>query len=188
MDKIVLVEPETPENTGFIARLASNYKADLRLIKPEFNLKEARETAANAQNKLREARIFQSTEKAVEDIDFIVGTKPGKGITVKEFQPRENTSVMIGRESRGLSNRELELCDATVHINPPGYSSLNQSHAAAIMLHELSKTSEEGLGKEQKKALSSKLEGLDKLRELVLRGSPTGKEFNRLMGELEKQE
>ncbi|PSH00884.1 MAG: hypothetical protein BRC30_01170 [Nanohaloarchaea archaeon SW_7_46_7] len=35
MKAVVLVEPEIPENTGFIARLADNYDAELRIVKPE---------------------------------------------------------------------------------------------------------------------------------------------------------
>ncbi|WP_414837012.1 RNA methyltransferase [Candidatus Nanohalococcus occultus] len=133
MKAIVLIEPEIPENTGFIARLSANFGYQLRIVNPEFNIEEARSTAKNAQKQLRDAKIFDSAEKAVEDLDYIVGTKPGRGNSLHEFEPRENTSIMIGRESSGLSNKELELCDCTVYIPTSGHSSLNQSHATAVI-------------------------------------------------------
>lgn len=187
MKTIILVEPEIPENTGFIARLADNYDAELRIVEPEFQLDEARNTATNAQQKLRDARIYETVEKAVEGLDQVLGTKPGKGIPVKQFQPRENTSIMIGRESSGLSNSELEKCDAVVHIDVPGYTSLNQSHATAIVLHQLSESEKSSIGKQQKQTLEKFL-GNGKLKELVLRASPTVDEFNRLMGELKEMD
>ncbi|MFB6115303.1 MAG: RNA methyltransferase [Candidatus Nanohalobium sp.] len=183
MEAIVLVEPEIPENTGFIARLADNYGAELRVVNPGFQLEEARKTATNAQQKLRDTKIYSTVDAAVEGLDQVVGTKPGRGLPVKGFEPRENTSVMIGRESSGLSNEELGKCDAVVHIDVPGYSSLNQSHATAILLHELSSSSSRSLKEDQKKTLESFV-GEGKVEELILRGSPTRKEFDRLMGEL----
>ena len=183
MNAVILVEPEIPENTGFIARLVDNYSAELRIVNPGFQLDEARETATNAQEKLREAKIYETVKEATEGLEQVIGTKPGRGLPVKQFEPRENTSVMIGRESSGLSNEELDLCDAVVHIDLPGYSSMNQSHATAIILHELSESRSEALEQEQKEALTEFI-GDGKIKELLLRGSPTQEEFNRLMGEI----
>lgn len=185
MDKIVLVEPEVPENTGFTARLADNYQAELRLVNPDFNLEEAKKTASNAQQKLRETEIFDEVEKAVEDLDQVVGTKPGKGIPVEKFEPRKNTSIMIGRESSGLTNEELELCDAVVHIDTPGYSSLNQSHATAIILHRFSESETEAITNEQREVLKETLRS-EKMIEIVMRASPRKDEFDRIIGELKE--
>lgn len=184
MESVILVEPEVPENTGFIARLADNYSTELRIVNPQFQLDKARKTATNAQEKLRNARIYDEAEEAVKDLEQVVGTKPGKGLSSREFQPRENTSLMIGRESSGLTNQELDLCDATVHIETPGYRSLNQSHATAILLHQLTTEQEsESLSNQQKKALKQKTGG-GKLHELLLRSSPTREEYQELMGQL----
>ena len=90
MKTVVFVEPENPENLGFIARLAENFEFDIRLVNPEFNLQESRKTANNAQEKLRDARIFDSTDEAVKDLELVIGTKPGKGISSKKFNFREN--------------------------------------------------------------------------------------------------
>lgn len=156
MDKpsIILVEPEIPENTGFTARLAANYRYSLRIVDPEFNLKKARKTAKNSQEKLRNAKIFSNVKEAVEDLEYVAGTKPGRGQPLENFEPKQNTSLMIGRESSGLTNKELELCDTVLHLNVPGYSSLNQSHATAILLHSLSTADKkEGMEEKQKQKI-----------------------------------
>ncbi|MFB6193323.1 MAG: RNA methyltransferase [Candidatus Nanohaloarchaea archaeon] len=183
MKAAVLVEPEIPENTGSIARLAHNYGYQLRVVNPGFNLAEARKTAKNAQEKLRNAKIYESVEKAVEDLDYVAGTKPGKGVGLKEFTPRENTSIMIGRESSGLSNQELELCDTVIHIETSGYSSLNQSHATAVIMHQLSKTEKQGMNRKTRRHISNIINS-EILEELVLRSNPSQSEAEALIGEL----
>lgn len=184
MRKIILVEPEIPENTGSIARLAANFDCSLRIVNPGFNLEEARKTAKNAQDKLREAEIVESVEEAVEDLEFVVGTKPGKGISASDFTPRENTSVMIGRESSGLSNEELDRCDTVVHIDVPGYESLNQSHATAVVLSHLHDGEKKGIETGQKQKLRESVSD-DFLSDIILRASPSVKEAGRLIGILE---
>jgi len=182
MKKAVLVEPEIPENTGFVARLAANFYFQLRIVNPDFNLSEARKTAKNAQGKLREAEIYDSVKEAVEDLDFVVGTKPGRGQKLHRFTPRDNTSLMIGRESSGLTNEELEFCDAVVEIETSGYSSVNQSHAAAILFHKFNQSEGSGISSAQK----SKLEEIapPEVFEAVLRSNPTNQEAGRIIGEL----
>lgn len=187
MHTAILVEPEIPENTGFIARLAANFDFSLRLVNPDFNLEEARKTAKNAQKKLREARIFDSVEEAVEDLDYVVGTKPGRGKSLEEFEPSENTSVMIGRESSGLSNRELELCDAVVYIQTSGYNSLNQSHAAGILFYKLQSLENDG-GKGMTQGQIKKLGELlpESALEAVISSNPGRKEAGRIIGDLKE--
>lgn len=185
MHTAILVEPEIPENTGFIARLAANFEFTLRIVNPEFNLEEARKTAKNAQEQLRNAEIFDSVEEAVNDLDYVVGTKPGKGKAIEEFETSENTSVMIGRESSGLSNEELGLCDAVVHIETAGYSSLNQSHAAGILFHKLQsleETEEEGITQGQVEKLEQLLP--ESALEALVSSNPVRKEAGRIIGDL----
>lgn len=188
MKAIVLVEPEIPENTGFIARLAENFEFELRIVNPDFNLEEAKKTASRAQQKLREARIFSSTERAVEDLEFIAGTKPGRGSSLKEFDSRENTSLMIGRESSGLTNEELDLCDTVLHIETGEYESINQSHAAAIFMQRFYIGSEkQGISPKQKQFLENFIQ-TPVLKDLVLRSNPTKKELNHLIGQMKQSE
>lgn len=186
--KIVLVEPEIPENTGFIARLAANFDFELRIVNPEFNLSEARKTASRAQEKLREAEIFDSAEEAVSDLDYVIGTKPGRGRPVKELEPGKDVSVMIGRESSGLTGEELDLCDTTVHISTGEYSSINQSHAAAIILHQIHGNAEDEkvLQSGQKKVLAEELP--ESVMEKVLESLPSFEEANAMIGDLKEGE
>jgi TrmH family RNA methyltransferase len=184
MNTLILVEPEIPENTGFIARLCENFEFDLRIINPDFNLEEARKTASNAQQKIRDVRIYEESSDAVEDLDFVVGTKPGKGTSLQSFEPKSNTSIMVGRESSGLTNEELELCDATVHIQTGSYDSLNQSHAASILMHRFFvESKEKGMNQDQIEVLDSFIQQ-PKLKELVLRSNPSEEELEHLIGQL----
>jgi TrmH family RNA methyltransferase len=181
---VVLIEPEVPENTGFIARLSANFDAELRIVNPDFNLSEAQKTASRAQEKLRKARIFDNVEEAVEDLEFVVGTKPGRGKSLESFEARKDTSLMIGRESSGLTNEELELCDAVVHIETASYSSLNQSHAAAILMHEFHKGEEKmGMTQGQKERLDEIIQ-TPELKDLVKRANPSREEVNSLIGQI----
>ncbi|MFB6190368.1 MAG: RNA methyltransferase [Candidatus Nanohaloarchaea archaeon] len=185
MRAAVVVRPEVPGNTGFIARLCENFDFSLRVVEPGFNLEKARKTASSAQESLRNAEIFDTVEDAVDDLDYVVGTKPGRGVEIDGLEPRNNTSVMIGPESSGLSNEELELCDSVVHIETGEYDSLNQSHAAAIVMHRLRDTSEVGMEEGQKQQLEQLLDS-DLLEELLLRANPSRGEMDRLLGDLHR--
>ncbi|MEF8880740.1 MAG: RNA methyltransferase [Candidatus Nanohaloarchaea archaeon] len=182
MRSIVLVEPEIPENTGFIARLCSNFNFKLRLVNPDFNLSECRSTAQNCQGILREAKIFDSLDEAIADLDFVVGTKPDKGLNCRDFEFRENTSIVLGRESSGLTNSELEICDSIVHIDAQGYSSLNLSHAAGILMYQASKVEDKNVDNDRLDAVESKTG--KNLRDLIARASPTDSEIDRVLSEL----
>ncbi|WEL23519.1 RNA methyltransferase [Candidatus Nanohalovita haloferacivicina] len=183
MKAVILVEPEIPQNTGSIARLAHNYDYQIRIVNPEFNLEKARKTAKNGQEKLRNAKIYDTVKEAVEDLEYVAGTKPGKGTGLKQFTPRKNTSIMIGRESSGLSNKELEMCDTVIHIETKKYNSLNQSHATAVIMHNLVETEEKGLNLDKKEYISSIVDSKI-LERLILRANPSESEANQLIGEI----
>lgn len=186
-EKVVLVEPEIPENTGFIARLAANFGYDLRIVDPDFNLSDARGTASRAQDKLRGAEIFDNVEEAVDDLDYVIGTKPGRGRKMDEVEPREGVSLMIGRESSGLTGDELEMCDAVVHISTSDYSSINQSHAAAVLFHHFhaEDAEEKVLESGQKEVLKGELP--DSVVEKLLESAPTREEANAMIGDLKSR-
>ena len=187
MRSAVIVEPEIPENTGFIARLCANFDFDLRIVNPEFNLEEAKKTASKAQEKLRTAKIFDSTEEAVEDLNFVVGTKPGRGSSLENFSPRKDTSIMIGRESSGLTNKELGLCDAVVHIQTEEYSSINQSHAAAIMMQNFYIGSREASKNSGSEEVLENFIQIPLLKELLKQANPSKDELNSLIGQMKDE-
>jgi len=135
MREIILVNPEKPKNTGFIARLSANFEYEIKIVNPEFNLEESRKTAKKAQDKLREAKIFSNLEKAIDEGKTTVATKMNRGKKLRKVEKKEDISVIIGRESSGMTNSEIQKCDELVHIETSDYSSLNQSHAAAVFMH-----------------------------------------------------
>lgn len=137
MNEIILVNPEKPGNTGFIARLCRNFDFEMKLVEPEFNLEDCRKTAKKAQDVLREARIFTNLDKALDEERIIIGSKMATGESIQNIKANQNVSLLVGRESSGLTNSELSKCDMTVHIETSDYSSLNQSHAASVMMHQI---------------------------------------------------
>lgn len=183
MRKAVVVEPEKPGNLGFIARLCANFDFGLRVVKPCFNLEECRKTASSAQETLRNVEIFDTLEEAVEDLEYVVGTKPGRGQSCKSFSWRENSSIMIGRESKGLSNEELELCDSVVHIPVGGYESLNQSHAAGILLYEAFETgTDQGLSSGLKSRFKAEFE--KEIAETIIEANPSDERAGKVYSQL----
>jgi TrmH family RNA methyltransferase len=93
-----------------------------------------------------------SFKEVLERFDLVVGTTaiPGgsRNITRDVVAPeaaakrilssRGSVCILFGRETTGLTNEELELCDMVISI-PTGtaYRTLNVSHAAAIILYTL---------------------------------------------------
>jgi len=66
-------------------------------------------------------------------------------INLKKGRKNRNSSetsigILIGRESSGLTNEEIRLCDFTVSIpTSKKYGTMNMSHATAIILYEIFK-------------------------------------------------
>jgi tRNA C32,U32 (ribose-2'-O)-methylase TrmJ len=125
-------------------------------------------------------------EEAIKDLEYVVGTKPGKGAPLKQFQPRKNMSIMIGRESSGLSNQELNQCDSTIHIETGKHSSLNQSHATAILLHHFHQKEKQKTDIQQLQAIQDEVGEIT--MKLLKRSSPTQQELNALIAETKKDE
>jgi len=150
---VILVEPEYAGNLGFIARVLKNFDGRrLIMVSPKCNIEEAYIYAAHARDVIESAIILDSYIEALSMVDFTVGTTSKVGgdynvlripITprmlagaVKNFTGE--VGIIFGRESRGLTNMELELCDLIVSIpSSRHYRALNISHAVAIILYEL---------------------------------------------------
>ncbi|WEU39652.1 MAG: RNA methyltransferase [Candidatus Odinarchaeum yellowstonii] len=152
--RVVLVEPESSGNIGSIARLMKNFGLKhLVLVNPlaEVN-EECVNFAAHGADIINNVKIVETLEKALEDTDLIIGTT---SISASDYNPirtclssyelynleftqKNVVALVFGRESRGLSNEELNQCDFTVTIPAePAYPTLNISHAASIIFYEL---------------------------------------------------
>ncbi len=150
---VVLVEPESPGNIGFVARAMKNFGIkDLILINPcEVNM-ETRSRAMHAWDVVKKARLVGGFDDIKNmNFDFIIGTTAKSwetSTTRASVTPRElaemlgeidaRIALVFGRESRGLTNAELRKCDIVLNIPTSNeYKSMNLSHAVAVVLYEL---------------------------------------------------
>ena len=154
---VVLVETEFESTIGLIARAMKNFNLrDLRLVEPVVGIgKEARLRASHAQEVLDKAQTLRTLDEALGDADVSVGTTAQRSRSVykilrKPVTPRKlaenlralegTVALVFGPEGTGLNNDELELekCDVILTIPAsPVYPTLNISHAAVVLFHEL---------------------------------------------------
>lgn len=150
---IVLVGTQHPGNIGSTARAMKTMGlSDLRLVQPEqFPDVQANAMAAGADDVLERARVFDRLEDAIADCRLVLGcTARRRGVPLPEYGPRDaaalllegthsgRVALMFGRERTGLTNEELQRCQAAVHIPAnPEYSSLNLAQAVQVLCYEL---------------------------------------------------
>ena len=149
---IVLVETTHPGNIGATARaMKTMAQKNLRLVNPlHFPSAEASARAAGADDILAKSQRFPSLEEAVKDCDLVIGTSARiRGIPWPMLVPREcatkivngnysSVAIVFGRESSGLSNEELQLCNIVLKIpTNPEYKSLNLASAVQIVCYEI---------------------------------------------------
>ena len=152
---IVLVEPTYPINVGYAARIIKNFGyKKLFLINPKFNMQEARKFASHAVDILENAEKC-SFDELIKREDYVIGTTAisasREGNLTRQTVPPWEISNMVsgnkiclifGRDTTGLTNEEITKCDLIVKIPANGkYPTLNISHAMAIILYEISKSS-----------------------------------------------
>lgn len=148
---VVLVEPAGPLNVGSVARLCANYAVpELRLVAPRCDPlgDEARRMAVHGGHLLEQARLFPTLAAAIGDCRRVVAASGREGGAVAPLPPEEAlawlrsplegpaaVALVFGREDRGLDSDELGQAGRLLRIpTPPGYGSLNLSHAVAVCL------------------------------------------------------
>ena len=153
-DKIslVLVGTTHPGNIGAAARaMKAMSQKNLRLVNPlHFPSAEASARAAGADDILARCQQFSSLEEAIKDCDLVIGTSARiRGIPWPMILPREcaknifekdysSVAIVFGRESSGLSNEELQLCNLVLKIPTNSeYTSLNLAAAVQIICYEI---------------------------------------------------
>jgi TrmH family RNA methyltransferase len=154
---VIMLEPVTPGNVGAVARVMKNFAFDkLVLINPQCDhlCDEARNRAKHSQEVLENAEVNDFF--IVDDYDYLVATTARVGTDynisrsplspaelaekLKQVDNGKKIGLVIGREGHGLFNEEIEKCDFVVTIpSTPKYSTLNISHAVAVVLYELHK-------------------------------------------------
>jgi tRNA/rRNA methyltransferase len=153
---VVLLGVENPGNLGAVARAMKNFGCqDLVLIEPKCNVDhiEAKNRAKWAKDVLAGARI-ETIQDLSTNFDLVIGTTGKLGDDynlprtplfpsqlvqkLAEADDDAKVALLFGRESDGLYNHELELCDFIINIPTMNeYPSLNLSHAVAVMLYAL---------------------------------------------------
>ncbi len=151
--RIVLVNTTHPGNIGGVARAMKNMGlSDLCLVAPkEFPSEVAQARASGATDILAGAAVVDSVAAAIADCQLVVGTSAReRHIPWPLVNPRElagivaplpaasRVAILFGREDRGLTNEELQLCHQHVHIPAvESFSSLNIAAAVQVITYEL---------------------------------------------------
>jgi tRNA (cytidine32/uridine32-2'-O)-methyltransferase len=164
--RVVLVEPSHPGNIGAVARSMKTMGLNnLVLVRPKkFPHCEASRRAAGADSVLQAATVVGDLSTAIEDCTLVLGTSVrdrevawptvdprqaaekilahleclGDGQSVTASPDQVQAAVLFGRENSGLSNEELDRCQAQIRISANSeYSSLNLASAVQIISYEL---------------------------------------------------
>ncbi len=148
---IILVSPQGAGNVGGVARLCRNFGiSDLRLVEPRCDHRslEAQKMAMHGDSILSSLQIFNTLEEALKDQTMAVAVskrqlaerRPSADCFTfnqnwNEIIPRDaSVAFVFGREDRGLSVKEMQLCQWLVEIpTHPEYDSLNLVSATAVV-------------------------------------------------------
>lgn len=146
---VILVSPKTPGNIGSAARAMLNMGAgDLRLVAPRGDhlSSEAVAFAVHAEGVLRSARLYPTLAAALADRDVSVGTTarlradlppPQHPARLRPLvQAASAPALVFGPEESGLSNEDLQLCQASVRVPTAEYASLNVAQAVLLVCYE----------------------------------------------------
>jgi tRNA (cytidine32/uridine32-2'-O)-methyltransferase len=224
--RFVLANTSHPGNIGSAARAIRTMGfRRLSLVAPaQFPHIEAHVLAAGADDVLEAACQFDSLQEAIGDCSLILGaTARLRGVSMEELTPRvaarraldaaadgREVAFVFGNERSGLSNDEIKLCHAAVHIpSDPSYSSLNLSQAVQVLAYELRMAALDGMpsrqGNSDPPSTAAELEGffghlastlndidfhkgrsdttiMQRLRRLFLRAAPDQRELRVLRG------
>ncbi|MFC7521541.1 RNA methyltransferase [Xanthomonas populi] len=152
--RFVLVGTQHPGNIGAAARAMKTMGISrLVLVAPERALDEdAYRRSAGAEDVLGDAPIFATLAEAVADCTLVIGcTARARRVALEELLPDAGArralakagepaevAIVFGRERTGLTNDELQLCHAAVHIpSDPAFSSLNLAAAVQVLAYEV---------------------------------------------------
>lgn len=151
---VVLNQPQDPVNIGAVVRAMKNMGLSrLHLVQPaEFNPYRIEGVAHTGLDVIESAKMFDRLTDGLAGSNLVIGTTArGRSARRNYRRPREavgeivdtvrsgrEVALLLGREDRGLSNEELDLCDRVVVIpTHPEHSSLNLAQAFLLIAYEL---------------------------------------------------
>ena len=151
--RVVLVGTTHPGNIGAVARAMKNMGlSELTLVGPRyFPHEEATARASGAEDVLDTALLAETLEDAIAECHFTVGASArSRAIEWPTYEPREcaarlveesgkgKVALVMGPEKSGLSNAQLDCCQALLTIpTNPEFSSLNLAMAVQVITYEL---------------------------------------------------
>jgi TrmH family RNA methyltransferase len=151
--RIVLVGTTHPGNIGAVARAMRNMGLDdLALVAPRyFPHPDASARASGADDLLDRARVVDTLAEAIEDCIFVAGASArSRSINWPCLDARDaasralaesargNVALVFGPEKSGLSNEDLDHCQALLSIpTNPEFSSLNLAMAVQVVCYEI---------------------------------------------------
>ena len=150
--RVVLVETSHPGNIGATARAMKTMGLrHLVLVQPKrFPDPQALWRAAGGEDVLLAARVVPDLSEAIADCHWVVATSarqrriPWPILSPRAFavaatsRPDQQLAIVFGREDKGLTNDELQLCQSHVEIPAsPDYPILNVAMAVQVIAYEL---------------------------------------------------
>ena len=142
----ILHKPQLSENIGACARAIKNFdfkKLVLVHPKPIFPNDKILATSVGAKNIIKQSKVYQNVEKAIEKVDIVIATSArfrNKNIKhinlegLKKINFKKKVGFLFGSEASGLSNNEISYANYTLQIpTNPQFKSLNLSHSLIII-------------------------------------------------------
>ena len=159
---VILVKPQLGENIGMAARAMANFAlGELRLVSPRdgWPNPDAQSASVGARALVDNACVYDSTDTAVSDLNYVCATTARTRDTVKQVLSPESAAeemririangqkcgILFGSEQSGLDNDDIALADALVMapVNPL-FASLNLAQAVLIVGYEWFKHEKSG--------------------------------------------
>ena len=142
----ILHKPQLSENIGACARGMKNFNFNKLTVidpKPIFPNDKILATSVGAKNVIKQSKVYQNIEKAIENVDIVVATSArfrNKNIKhinlegLKKINFKKKVGFLFGSEASGLSNNEISYANYTLQIpTNPEFKSLNLSHSLIII-------------------------------------------------------
>ncbi len=155
--RIVAMQPLRQNNIGYIARTMKNFGiGNLYIVKPRCRPKgmDAIKFSKHGHDIVSKAKVVGTIEEAIDGCVSIGTTAIWHKTERAKFNVLEvegafeliqrsghkKIAIVLGRDDTGLTKEELELFDLSLFIPTPAkYTTLNISHALAIILYVFTK-------------------------------------------------
>jgi tRNA/rRNA methyltransferase len=147
---VTIVGAEYPVNVGYAARLLKNFGVRrLYLVEPKVDMRAASVYASHGADILKDAEVV-TFGRVRKSHDFLLATtairaRRGANVGRTAVKPEDavmrmlaadSASMVFGRDTTGLTNEELSLCDLVTTVDTgTDYGTLNLSHSVAILLY-----------------------------------------------------